>query len=117
MRDVEIYLQSKKLLNELEIMPSYKGYEHLISAIYHYINRKEEFDFNMNEDIYKKVAEDTKSTATRVERTIRTVIHLNEKSIKNYFNIKHKPTNKLALVLIGNKIKELSNGKLLNSKN
>lgn len=112
----KISSKSKELLNQLGILPIYKGYEQLILAIYYYINRNKEYDFNMNEDIYEKVAEKADSTTMRVERCLRTIFQKNANEIKKYFKVKSKITNKLALILISNEVEELSNGKLLSSQ-
>ena len=100
MRDygLTFHLVNKTLL-KLKFNVSSIGYQYWITAIILYKKNYYKYD-NSIEKIYNDVAEEHKTTRSRVERSMRTARLTATEEIQKYFNYYNKLTNKTVLELL-----------------
>lgn len=95
----------RQILKEIGINPIYKGYYYWIYLInFTYDENIVNLGDIIIEDLYWEIAKNLQITRYQLERNLRTAIKESQCNIKEYFNYKHKITNKSFLILMLEKL-------------
>ena len=93
-----------EVFNALHIKIDLSGYWYWIEAV-KYVIENNKTSYSMTKEIYIHVAEEFKTTSTRVERALRTTHCNTQEIIQQYFGVNYKIDNSALLALIVDKVK------------
>ncbi len=94
---------NKNLLLKLGFNINSIGFDYWLSAIEYFRQNYGRYSFNM-QIMYEEIAKQYQTTATRVERSLRTASATAKQNIQKYFEYYNKITNKTILILFNRSI-------------